>query len=246
MGKLNRFFATNTTLAEGSFWCRCLPAPPSLPRFSSCPLCGAGSRSRSGVPAPRAAAALARRAGLCSAGPRAAGEGCWGSGSRESRHGSSRAYRNAVSSARQCLKTRQGRTARRCWLGGCSPRESAQGRSRAGPARSCGSALAQGALHTPWAGDVRGGILQGQRKGRRSRRKGLRGLELRCDSTAGEGTHGSPRTGTRGSALLSCSWAGTGTGFPLVLPVISTEHRLFIRNLVLFQSALNSVNRDQV
>lgn len=125
------------------------------------------------------------------------------------------------------------------------------------PARSCGSAPAQGTLHMPRA-DVRAGMLQGQSqsgKGRRSRRKGLRGPELsRCESTAGEGTQSSPRTATAGPELFSRSWAGTGTphasksklGFPLALPIISVEHRLFIRSPFPIQSTLNSVNRDQV
>lgn len=109
VGKLNRFFATNT-LADGSFWRRCLRTPPSLPRFASCPVCPAGTRAQGLCPTPRAAAPVARAGGALCREAGAAGDGCWGSGSRESGHGSSRAYRNTVSSARQCLKTRQRRT----------------------------------------------------------------------------------------------------------------------------------------
>lgn len=110
------------------------------------------------------------------------------------------------------------------------------------------AAPAQGTLHMRRAG-VRAGILQGHSqagKGRRSRRKGLRGLELpRCESTAGEGTHSSPRTVAGGPAGTPQP-SKSKLGFPLALSVISTEHRLFIRNLFPLQSILNSMNRDQV
>lgn len=65
MGKLNRFFATSTTLAEGSFWRRCLPTPPSLPRFASCPPCAAGGRGQERCPRSTGGT---RGAGLCATG----------------------------------------------------------------------------------------------------------------------------------------------------------------------------------
>lgn len=65
MGKLNRFFATNTTPAEGSFWRRCLPTPPSLPRFASCSLCAAGGRGQQRCPRSTGGT---RGAGLCATG----------------------------------------------------------------------------------------------------------------------------------------------------------------------------------
>lgn len=109
VGKLNRFFATNT-LADGSFWRRCLRTPPSCPVLLPALSVPLATGVRGCVPHREPQHRWHAPGGLCAARPGRLEMDCWGSGSRESGHGSSRAYRNTVSSARQCLKTRQRRT----------------------------------------------------------------------------------------------------------------------------------------
>lgn len=92
MGKLNRFFATNTTLAEGSFWRRCLPTPPALPRVAPCPLCAAGGRGQERCPRSRSRSTGGTRGpAFVSRGHGRLDTDAGGSGSGESGHGSSRA-----------------------------------------------------------------------------------------------------------------------------------------------------------
>lgn len=180
-------------------------ANSSFPAPSVPPVAGVSS----GVPA-----APATHAGwaLCR-GARAAGEGCWGNGSSESGHGSSRAYKNTVSSAKQCPKSRQGRTALMHSAEMLAGRLLPPGnRSRERPARSCCSSPghAAHAVGRCQSGDPPGTVTG--RKGQKEQEEGLERLELpRRESTAGEGTHSSPRTASRGPVLFFCSWAGMGT-----------------------------------
>lgn len=188
MGKLNRFFATSTTLAEGSFWRRCLPTPPSLPRFASCPPCAAGGRGQERCPRSTGGT---RGAGLC-----ATGGWRWMPGKRQrgERAGIQQGLEKRCQLCQTMPKNPTGKASAHAqrgdarWKAAPPPGKPPKGDAWGRTARSCGSAPAQGTLHMP-RGDVRAGMLQRQSqsgKGRRSRRKGLRGAELaRCESTAG-------------------------------------------------------------
>lgn len=179
MGKLNGFFATNTALAKGSFWRRWWRTPLSLSRFASCPLCGAGSGVRSCPRSGSRSRGGTRRPGFVPL-----------SRLRKRQRGErARIQQGLLKHCQLCQtmpKNPTGKDSAHAQRGD-APREAAPpGRPPKGdawekPAPSCGSALAQGTLHMPRAGDVRGGILQGlsqSGEGRRSRRTGLRGLEL--------------------------------------------------------------------